>query len=76
MNPQANFEAVVASSLARTRDRVPASESQIPLILQPARIPAASWLCAFLKEHSSSILDDISKHGAVLLREFDIQNHQ
>jgi hypothetical protein len=72
MNPQDDYKGVVARFARANERRVPASEPQMPLILEPAGTPSAKWLWAFLKEHSSPILDDISKYGAVLLRGFDI----
>ena len=59
--------------LDATERRVTTVDESIPLVLKPIKSSNKEFLQEFLNAHSSQILNDTAKHGALLLRGFAIQ---
>lgn len=51
-------------------------ETEMPLVIEPTGPTDITFLKALLTSHSTQILEDISKYGAVLLRGFDITSEE
>jgi len=66
------YTGVVTRTLRDEERRVPTSEAQTPLVIEPLQARDATFLQEFLESHSSELMEDIATHGAVLLRGFDV----
>ena len=68
------YEGVVVRLLDPTERRVPTSEIETPLVIAPRQSSAPQFLEHFLSSHSVQLIEDIAKHGAILLRGFKIDS--
>ena len=66
------YTGVVARALRDDERRVPTDERQTPLVIEPLRSRDSTCLQEVLASHSPQIMEDIARHGAVLLRGFDL----
>jgi hypothetical protein len=68
------YEGVIVRLLDPTERRVPTSEIETPLVIAPRQSSAPQFLEHFLSSHSVQLIEDIAKHGAILLRGFKIDS--
>jgi len=66
------YTGVVTRTLRDEERRVPTTEQQTPLVIEPLHARDATFLAEFLASHSSELIEDIARHGAVLVRGFDV----
>lgn len=52
------------------------AEKEMPLVIEATESTDRDFLQRFLAAHSTRILDDVAKYGAVLLRGFDIKSDE
>jgi alpha-ketoglutarate-dependent taurine dioxygenase len=60
-------------ALNASERRVRAGEPEIPLVLEPENPIDQDTATRYLAQNADRILDDVSKHGAILLRRFPVQ---
>ena len=72
-----NGYAGVATRFLRPSERLMLSdENELPLVIEATDATDKQFLQTFLTTHSTHLLNDIAKYGAVLLRGFDIASEQ
>lgn len=71
MNGQ-RYSGVICRLLHESERRVPTQEPQTPLVFEPSDSRSGAFLHEFLTAHSPQIIEDISIHGAILLRGFEV----
>jgi alpha-ketoglutarate-dependent taurine dioxygenase len=71
MNGQ-RYSGVICRPLHQSERRVRTQETQTPLVFEPSDSPSGAFLHEFLAAHSPQIIEDISTHGAILLRGFEV----
>jgi alpha-ketoglutarate-dependent taurine dioxygenase len=65
---------VVSRFLGTTERHVASREETAPLVIEPRKSASPGFLREFLSRHSAQILEDTSRHGALLLRGFDVNS--
>jgi hypothetical protein len=68
------YSDVISRTLTRAERRTPNNEEGTPLVIEPLKSSSAAFLREFLKYHSSQILEDLAKHGALLVRGFEVES--
>lgn len=68
------YKAVTTRFLRQDERLILSDEIDMPLVIEAGDLTSLDFLHTFLNEHSSRILEDISKFGAVLLRGFAISS--
>jgi alpha-ketoglutarate-dependent taurine dioxygenase len=68
------YAGVISRTLDRTERRIRINEEETPLVIEPLESSSAQFLREFLTCYSRQILEDIAKHGALLLRGFDVDS--
>lgn len=51
-------------------------ENEMPLVIEPVGATDVHFLQKFIRSHSSALLNDMAKYGAVLLRGFDVASDE
>lgn len=72
MDPR--YSGVISRTLTAAERRVPTNEDETPLVIEPLESSNAAFLRNFLGCYSSQLLNDLAKHGALLLRGFDVES--
>ena len=65
---------VVVRLLDPTERRVQISETETPLVIAPRRSSSPQFLRDFLSSNSAQLTEDIARHGAILLRGFNVDS--
>lgn len=68
------YPGVVVDILSTAERRVPTGETATPLVIRPLKSASSEFLSEFLASNSPQILADISRHGALLMRGFEIDS--
>nr|WP_260691645.1 TauD/TfdA family dioxygenase [Rhizobium laguerreae] len=63
---------VVGRVLSEAERGFPTDEQETPFVIEPLESTTTEFLSDFLSRHSEQVLADIAKHGALLIRGFDI----
>src|SRR5579862_2924734 len=67
------YEGVNVRALTDDERYISTARKELPLVIEPKSTSDFAYLQRFLKTHSSVILRDIARVGAVLLRGFDVR---
>ncbi|CAH9059401.1 hypothetical protein PSECIP111951_02066 [Pseudoalteromonas holothuriae] len=67
-----NYNEVIARTLLATERNMVVNDNSTPLVIEPKGDSNAKYLCDFLQNNSQPLLKDLAKHGAILIRGFDI----
>jgi len=67
------YSEVISRTLRRAERRVPTNQEETPLVIEPHTSPSVGFLREFLGHYSSTLLEDLARFGAILLRGFDVE---
>ena len=70
------YEDVVCRYLCNAERRVPTELECTPLVIEPNNFSSSDFLQQFLEHNSETLVQDIARYGAVLLRGFEINSQQ
>jgi Taurine catabolism dioxygenase TauD, TfdA family len=68
------YDDVIVRLLDPTERRVQTSETETPLVIAPRRSSSPQFLRDFLSSNSAQLTEDIARHGAILLRGFNVDS--
>lgn len=68
------YPEVLTRFLGNEERLVLSQEQEMPLVIEAKKRKDASFLQAFLAQHTAPILEDLAQYGAILLRGFDIES--
>lgn len=68
------YDDVICRFLCRAERRVSTDQESTPLVIEPLKSSSSTFLREFLERNSQSIIRDIAKYGALLLRGFEIDS--
>jgi Taurine catabolism dioxygenase TauD, TfdA family len=68
------YDGVVVRLLDSAERRVQISETETPLVIAPRQSSSPQFLREFLSSNSTQLSEDIARHGAILLRGFNVDS--
>src|SRR6476646_10748652 len=68
------YVGVIARLLDSAERGVQISETETPLVIAPRGPSSPEFLRDFLSSHSTQLSEDIARHGALLLRGFNVDS--
>ncbi|MDQ6814266.1 MAG: TauD/TfdA family dioxygenase [Bacteroidota bacterium] len=70
------FSGVKVRQLNKEERNLPTNEENIPLVIEPEASGGTAFLNNFLAKNAEAIIEEITKNGAVLLRNFDVKSER
>ena len=71
-----NYTGVTTRFLQKEERLILSEETEMPLVIEPTGSTDVASLQTFLATHSTQVMEDIAKFGAVLLRGFDVSSEE